>query len=345
MNRMADAFPIYIKGPVELQDYITRFLEIKHKISRTFETGLDDPLASPDRTAFCRLFKKHEAEMCRISHRDFIRKTITDKTTGTEEAEAAIDCALQQLERFRKMLVDNKQQRKTTHRQNCRARLHFKNEVAFNSDMMSAETELENDPREYHPCVLMLQQMDTASKQHHRTVANKILKEVNGLVLVIRQKLILAYQVATENATGAIIHHAEKSYEFIQKCIQLAMIEFCAMVWWENTQKDPMDNADYYVDASSNPHDGQFRIVVKECLSDAVVFDEFLNQEFAETIMTEDAVQAFEHEHQPHSFDQEQQAIAAAMERRGFYYDQEEPVRFCVSESAMTDVAAASADF
>ena len=322
--RMADAFPNYIKGPNELQEYITRFLEMKNQIKQTFEAGLEDPLASPDRTAFCRLFKNHHADICRSSHRRFMCKTITDETTGPEEAEAAIDRALQQLERFRKMLVDNKQQRKTTHRQNCRARLHFMHEVAFNHEFMSVEAEIENDPREYHPCVLMLKQMDATSKQHHRTVANKILKEINGLVLVIRQKLLLAYQIATDNATGAIIHHAEKSYDLIQKCIQIAMVEFCATVWWENTQKDPMDNTNYYVIASSNPDDddGQFRIVVKECRSDAVVFDEFLNQEFAETIMTADVVQAFEEEHQPHSFDQEHHAaVAAAAEEEAHYWE------------------------
>ena len=321
--RMADAFPIYIKGPNELQEYITRFLEMKNQIRQTFEAGLEDPLASPDRTAFCRLFKNHHADICRSSHRRFIHKTITDETTGPEEAEAAIDRALQQLERFRKMLVDNKRHRKTTHTQNRAACLHFMHEVAFNHEFMSVEAEIENDPREYHPCVLMLKQMDATSKQHHRTVANKILKEINGLVLVIRQKLLLAYQIATDNATGAIIHHAEKSYDLIQKCIQLAMVEFCATVWWENTQKDPMDNTNYYVIASSNPDDdGQFRIVVKECRSDAVVFDEFLNQEFAETIMTADVVQAFEQEHQPHSFDQEHHAaVAAAAEEEAHYWE------------------------
>ena len=337
ITRMADAFPTYIKGPNELQGYITRFLEMKNQIRQAFETGLADPLASPERTTFCRLFKNHHADMCRSSHRRFIHKTITDETTGPEEAEAAIDRALQQLERFRKMLVDNKRHRKTTHTQNRAACLHFMHEAAFNHEFMSVEAEIENDPRENHPCVLMLKQMNAASNQHHRTVSKKILKEINDVVLVIRQKLMLAYQVATENAIGAIIHHAEKSYEFIQKCIQLAMIEFCAMVWWENTQKDPMDNTNYYVIASSNPDDnGQIRIVFKECLSDAVVFDEFLNQEFAETIMTADVVQAFEEEHQPHSFDQD---AATAMEAHMYYYDSE-PVQFCVGEEAI----AASAD-
>ena len=342
ITRMADAFPIYLKGPNDLQEYITRFLEMKNKIRQSFEAGLEDPLTSPDRTTFCRLFKNHHADMCRSSHRRFISKTIMDETTGPEEAEAAIDRALQQLERFRKMLVDNKRHRKTTHTQNRAACLHFKNEAAFNHALMSAETELENDPRENHPCVLMLKQMNAASNEHHRTVAKKILKEVNDVVLVIRQKLLLAYQIATENATGAIIQHAEKSYELIQKIIQLAMVEFCATVWWENTQKDPMDHANYYLIASSNPDDGQIRIVVKKCLSDAVVFDEFLNHEFAETIMTPDAVQAFEDEHQPPSFvDQE----AAAMERNMYYYNQEEPIQFCVVDQARvaTEEAAAIA--
>jgi hypothetical protein len=326
---MADDFPIYIKGPNELQGYITRFLEMKNEIRQAFETGLADPLASPERTnSFCRLFKNHHADMCRSSHRRFIHKTIMDETTGPEEAEAAIDRALQQLERFRKMLVDNKRHRKTTHTQNRAACLHFKNEAAFNHELMSVETELEN-----HPCVLMLKQMNAASNEHHRTVAKKILKEVNDLVLVIRQKLLLAYQIATENAIGAIIHNAEKGYEMIQKCIQIAMVEFCAMVWWENTQKDPMDDTDYYVIASSNPDDdGQIRIVFKECLSDAVVFDEFLNQEFAETIMTADVVQAFEQEHQP-------QEAASAMETHMYYYGSE-PIEFCLGEDAI----AASAD-
>lgn len=292
---MAAAFPIYIKGPKELQEYMSRFLEMKNQIKTVFEAGLSSPLASIkyDNSFICRPWHHHQAEMRCVTHVDFIRKTITAETTGTEHAETAINVAVQQLERFRKMLVDNKQHRKTTHRQNCRARLHFKNEVAFNYTIMGFENELENDPRENHPCVLMLKQMDAASKQHHQTVASKILKEINSLVLVIRQNLILAYQVATENAIGGIMHHAEKGREFIQKCQQLAMVEYCATVWWFNTQKDAMDDADYYVDASSNP-DGQIRIVVKEILSNAVVFDEFMNQVLAETIITDDAVQAFE---------------------------------------------------
>jgi hypothetical protein len=333
ITRMADAFPTYIKGPNELQGYITRFLEMKNQIRQAFETGLADPLASPERTTFCRLFKNHHADMCRSSHRRFIHKTIVDETTGPEEAEAAIDRALQQLERFRKMLVDNKRHRKTTHTQNRTACLRFKNEAAFNHELTSIEAEHENDPRENHPCVLMLKQMNAASNQHHRAVSKKILKEINDLVFVIRQKLLIAYQIATENAIGAIIHNAEKGYEMIQKFIQLAMVEFCAMVWWENTQKDPMDDTKYYVIASSNPDDdGQIRIVFKECLSDAVVFDEFLNQEFAETIMTADVVQAFEEEHQP-------QDAATAMETDMYYYGSE-PVEFCLGEDAI----AASAD-
>jgi hypothetical protein len=286
---------ITIKGPKELQEYISRFCEMKNQIKTAFEAGLSGFLASLeyDHSSICRPWHHHQAEMCCVAHRDFIRKIITAETTGTEQAEAAINVAIQQLERFRKMLVDNKQQRKTTHRQNCRARLNFKNEVAFNHEMMSAENELENDPRDHHPCVLVLKQMDAASKQHHQTVASKILKEINGLVLVIRQKLILAYQLSTENAIGAIIHHAEKGREFIQKCQQLAMVEYCATVWWFSTQKDAMDDADYYVDASSNP-DGQIRIVVKEIPSNRVVFDECMNQEFAETILTDDNVKTFE---------------------------------------------------
>lgn len=290
---MAKEFPIYIKGPKELQEYMLRFLDMKNQIKTAFEAGLSGPLASLeyDNSFICRPWHHHQAEMCCVTHRDFILKTITAETTGTEQAEAAINVAIQQLERFRKILVDNKQQRKTTHRQNCRARLNFKNEVAFNHEMMSAENELENDPRDHHPCVLVLKQMDAASKQHHQTVASKILKEINGLVLVIRQKLILAYQLATENAIGAIMHHAEKGREFIQKCRHLAMVEYCATVWWFSTQKDAMDDADYYVDASSNP-DGQIRIVVKEISSNRVVFDEFMNQEFAETIITDEAVES-----------------------------------------------------
>ena len=310
---MAAAFPINIKGPKELQEYVSRFSDMKNKIKTAFETALVGHLSTVDNTTICHWFKKHEVDMCCVSHRDFIRKTTTAETTGTEQAEVAINVALQQLERFRKMLVDNKQQRKTTHRQNCRARLHFKNEVAFNHEIMSSETELENDPRENHPCILMLKQMDAASKQHHHTVASKILKEANGVVLVIRQKLILAYQVATENASGAIMHHATKSRELIQKYHKLAIIEYCANVWWYNTQKDPMDHANYYVDTSSNPHGGQIRIVVKECLSDAVVFDEFMNKEFANTIMTADAVEAFEQDgHASFYYESATTAAAAA---------------------------------
>lgn len=293
---MAKAFPIYIKGPNELQEYISHLCDMKNQIKTAFEAGLSGPIVSLeyDNSFICRPWHHHQAEMCCVAHRDFIHKTITaEMTSGTEQAEAAINVAVKQLERFRKMLVDNKRHRKTTHTQNRAACLHFMNEVAFNHEMMSSENELENDPRDHHPCVLVLKQMDAASKQHHRTVAKKILKEINGVVLVIRKKLILAYQLSTENAIGAIIHHAEKGRELIQKCQQLAMVEYCATVWWFNTQKDAMDDADYYVDASSIPG-GQIRIVVKEISSNRVVFDDCMNQEFADTIITDEAVESFE---------------------------------------------------
>ena len=92
-----------------------------------------------------------------------------------------LEC-LKQQERFRKMLVNNKQQRKT---------MHYRNRLIIRDIRATVSCD-------GIICIERLMQMDAALKQHHRTVARKILEEVNIIINAIHEH-VHAYQKAVDN--------------------------------------------------------------------------------------------------------------------------------------------------
>jgi hypothetical protein len=212
---------------------------------------------------------------------------------------------LNELEHLRKMLVTNKQQKKTAIREIRRIR----SSIRRGSQPVQASTDV-NEPfdclLEYEsPEIKDLNQFVETLKQNHRTNARKLCEQANRILLVLRTRDILAYKMAAENTIGAIIHHAEKCRTFIAHCRYIAGIEYCAYAWWMETQKDPMDHSPYYVTAfledestryRSDSQYPRIRVVIRSSVDNSAVFCEYMNQELADTILTDDAIRAFESE-------------------------------------------------
>jgi len=129
-------------------------------------------------------------------HREFIRK-LARESDEIRTSETNVNVTLATLEKLRKMLVTNKQQRKTAHK-------HFRRianaiQASFQSNTIF-DMELEPKPVSF---AVDLMNMDANAKQHHRTIARNILEQVNRLLAEMRQ-FIVALQVALDDAVGKI---------------------------------------------------------------------------------------------------------------------------------------------
>jgi len=165
-------------------------------------------------------------------------------------------------------------------------------------------------------------------QENHRTVARNLCKQAELIVRALRTRDILAYKHAAETTIQKIIRHADLCRKFIAECRQIACIEYCASAWWMETQRDPMDHSPYYLTAVAEGVPTRFnasameystlvsgrnappRILIKVQSAHRsshdntchVVFSEYLDQELADTILTEEAVCAFEAEEVPTSY-------------------------------------------
>ena len=172
-----------INGANELKKIIQEYVAMTDAIKTRFQNDIDTPGYSS-------------------THREFIRKLTRDSDEiGIHETN--VNVTLTTLEKLRKMLVTNKQQRKTAHK-------HFRRianriQASFQTTSIE-EMELEPEPVSF---TIDLMNMDANAKQHHRTIARNILEEVNRLLAQMRQ-FIVALQIAFEDAVGKIIQHAAK---------------------------------------------------------------------------------------------------------------------------------------
>jgi hypothetical protein len=184
--------------------------------------------------------------------------------------------------------------------------------------------EIEHETPQAKAIKLLIQQV----QQNHRTVARKLCEQAELIVRALRTRDILAYKQAAENTIQKIIRHADLCRKFIADCRQIACIEYCASSWWMETQKDPMDHSPYYLTAVSEGVPTRFnasaveysalvsggrappRILIQVQSAHRsshdntcqIVFSEYLDQELANTILTEEAVRAFEEEEVPTSY-------------------------------------------
>jgi hypothetical protein len=337
--------PTSVNGAKELKEYIDRTNSLIQAIRGEFEKDLKQDRANVERPNTFLGSRNISCEMCQVAHRDYVYyETALPQQSAFLQAEQIVLDAIGALEHLRKMLVTNKQQKRTMLRNIRRSIASERSALALpptaqQSSSSSSSSQSLTEPLfdcllEYEgPAIKGLKQLGEQLKQNHRTIARNILQQAQPILIAMRTRGVLAYKLAAENTIGKIIHHAEKCRTFIAQSRYLACIEYCASAWWMETQKDPMDHSPYYVRAllegESTPSSFSESYAVQRPVSVfgetaqqivievqsanmssfdgsskmmEVVFSEHLDQELAETILTEEAVRAFEAEELPTSY-------------------------------------------
>jgi len=331
-----------IKGAKELKKYTTELTTLLANIQSEFETDLSRPECNVNHVKRICL-KDHDArnEMCQVAHNDFVYAAVKlPQCSVFLQAKAAAQECLEQIELVRKMMVTNKQQKKTTIRKLRRviarekkAKLMLpalvidKNPAIINHHLNSIALEDEDSS----PTVKSLRSMVSETKQNHRTVGKNLLKQAAALMDAMRNQHLLTYKVAAESTIGAIMNHASACSAFMRQTHHLAVIQFCASRWWNEYEKPaalsttphPPNNYHVAAELSSGLHakfdvshtshylsfleencpvpdirivvytDPVLNAVTKEYEQPVVcsyVFDDIL----AETILTDEAIEAFE---------------------------------------------------
>ena len=180
-----------------------------------------------------------------------------------------------------------------------------------------------------------LNELIEKNKQNHATLSKNLLKQAEAIMTMLRRH-ILAFKIAAEDTIGEIIHHAEKCRAFIAHMRHLDVIEYCASAWWHQTQKDAMDSDEYFVtlDAVGEPTDFnafslqkphnafpdspmsvlKIRVVgIQTTIGEENLICEYvLDRKLAETILTEQSLEALQHIIDDEEQQQRQGSAAAA---------------------------------
>jgi hypothetical protein len=319
-----------VKGAKDLKEYIEWMTKMTGDVAREFQHDLKQEKAVVRRNRICRGGPDFSAEMCEIAHNDFVyQMTQLPQSSEYLQTTDILLGSIQQLESIRKMLVNNKQQKKTTIRR-IRNIINVARSSAAAAAAAAALThdecgevmmvELEHPATEDCQTVKELYGLIEMTKQNHRTISKQLIEnQVWPIMCALRTRHVLAFKLAAENTIGEIIHHAEKCRAFMLRCRWLALVEYGASSWWLETQKDPMDHSYYHVSAvivgeeeeeedefkKFNPKkqypafldqlmNANIRIVVTGDDSRFRVAAYDLTRELSETILTEDAINAFE---------------------------------------------------
>jgi hypothetical protein len=322
-------FTTTIHGAKDLKEYISRITEIVQGVRREFDRDVQQPLARVEEPGTFLGSRVFDVTMCRVDHDGVIHsETKLPQCSGFLQAEQVVNDDMELLENIRKMLVTNEHQRNRTVKNLKKTRNHVS--AALKSVLSGCVEELELEPeipgdKEIRS---LIQQQVQQVQQNHRTVSRNLCMQAEMIIRALRTRDILAYKVAAEKTIQKIIHHADLCRKFIAECRQIACIEYCASAWWMETQRDPMDHSPYYVTAVSEGEPTKFnasavaysalvsgrrappRILIEvhsanrssEDNSCRIVFSQYLDQELAETILTEEAVAAFEEDEAPTNY-------------------------------------------
>ena len=276
-----------VGGANELKGRIQEYLTLVWKMKNDFERSVTSPEAKVDPAPICVPLHEFHSSQCAVRHRDFIRK-VCRESPDLSIPESNVNCTLAALENFRKMLVTNKQQRKTAHKDNHRV------STAIQASLQTTMGELEPPMNEFS---VKLLKMDDATKQHHRTMSRNILEEVNRLLVQLRTQFIVALQAALDDSVGKIIQHAEECREFIERTRQLALLEFCASRWF-HAQKGAMDldQKEYFV-GIHEIDGGRGRVLKIHTFQDReeiLVATYDVDDDFVNKVLTEESITEFE---------------------------------------------------
>ena len=304
-----------VGGAKELKGRIHEYITLVNKMKNDFECSVNSPEAKVDPAPICVPLHEFHSSQCAVRHRDFIRKVCRESQT-LSIPESNVNCALAALENFRKMLVTNKQHRKTAHKDSHRV------STAIQASLQTTMDELEHPMNAFS---VELMKIDAEAKQHHRTMSRNILEEVNRILVQLRTQFILTLQTALDDSIGKIIQHAEESREFIERTRRFALLEFCASRWF-HAQKDDADSNEYFVGIhETHGGDRVIKIHTFQDREEIFVATYDVDDEFVDQVLTEEAISEFAGEEQALAADKDdarQRYANYEREQNQFYADQ-----------------------
>jgi len=244
-----------VNGAKDLKRYVTEMMTLLANIQSEFEADATRASSKFNDTKFndtakriCSNpnlkdanLKEHEVrnEMCRVAHNDFVYSAtkLPQCSAFLQAKEAAEEC-LGQIEQVRKMMVTNKQQKKTTIRKLRTLIVRERQTPAIITQHLMKSVALEEEEEEESsPTIKGLRAVIAQTKQNHRTVGKNLLKQATVLMEAMRNQHILTYKTAAESTIGAILNHASACSAFMRQTMHLAVIQFCASRWWNEFEK------------------------------------------------------------------------------------------------------------
>jgi hypothetical protein len=285
-----------VSGAKDLDEYIAQVSGMITQIQENFMREMADSEANM-RSQRCRGSSHDFAmEMCGITHADLIYKeTVLPQSSAFLQALAVANECLDQLEALRKMIVNNKQQKKTAIRRLREFRNYIGSMVesfALQNMVLGTSTgtgtgtgagatipppkmsilqerrdreerqrrenllelSMELEATETKPTSRMIQDMIEMTKQNHRTVSKGLIDQANTLVSAMRARHIRNLAEVAERTVGLVKDHEKKCQAFMTQCLRLSAIEYCAKIWWFETQNpdpnpNPNNSKNYYIRA------------------------------------------------------------------------------------------------
>jgi len=331
-----------IKGKKGITKFLKEITESFEKSRQSFRQDLNEDestLNEKDEVFFVShdssfQFKAH---MAVVAHRGMVHHITLCHPSELVTAEFDVTQSIAQLQEILKMVINNKQQNTTTINQIRRILRQSTTTVACedgDDDALLLErrpSRVALDTRLSSLLTSELNQLIETTKGNHRTVSRKIMEQAKFNMHLTKTRL-LAYKTAADTTIGKIIHHTERCRKFVSRCNDLALVEFCASLWWFKSHDDVSDQSDYRVsvvdvdaardeanlDAMLNTslHNRytSFAELTPETITTSSTIQIFvygpytsenpnplvanydLDQELAETILTDEAVRSFRRE-------------------------------------------------
>ena len=332
--------PPKANGANDIKKYIQDITYDAERIRAEFKRDLQGAKSIVKKEGSTHGSHDFKAQMTAINHSSFIyeRECLTQFSQFLQAEMAVIEC-LKQLDDIRKMVVNQKQEKNTmaTIMKKGMGKMMLKQIISGecqrgvitavaaaaaathdDDDMLPEFRELELELEHENHTTKTMNRLIEKNKQNHATLSKNLLKQAEAIMTMLRRH-ILTFKLAAEDTIGEIIHHAEKCRAFIAHLRHLDIIEYCASAWWHETQKDAMDDDEYFVtlDAVGEPIDFNAFSLQKPHTAfphspmsvlkirvfghqttigeENLICEYVLDQELAETILTEQALEALQH--------------------------------------------------
>ena len=366
-RRNTEAIIPKANGANDIKEYIQYMTDAAQRIRDEFKRDLQGTKAVVKKEGSTNGSHDFKADMTAVKHRTFIyQNECLHQYSPFLQAEMPVVECLKQLEDIRKMVVNQKQEKNTWDSmiKKGKGKKMLKQIISGEGPRgvvmtttttpaaaavgAAATNDSDDDgmlPAEFRELeyesltTKALNELIEKNKQNHATVSKNLLKQAEAIMTMLRNHII-AFKIAAEDTIGEIIHHAEKCRAFIEHMRHLDIIEYCASAWWHETQKDAMDDDEYFVtlDAVGEPTDFnafslqkphnafphspmsvlKIRVFGHQTTigEENLICEYVLDRELAETILTEQSLEALQHliddEEQQQQHQQHHEPAAAA---------------------------------